>query len=72
MGNRLLTVCRQWLEGVVQVILSALWKTRKAAAQCLSRAVEHRPSKRSLAVGYSGRYTSKGRCVTIGDYVMVM
>ena len=35
--------CRQWLEGVVQVMLCAPWKTQKAAALCLSQAVEHRP-----------------------------
>ena len=35
--------CRQWLEGVVQVMLNSPWKTQKAAAQCLSRAVEHQP-----------------------------
>lgn len=34
---------RQWLEGVIQVMLCAPWRTQKMAALCLSRAVEHNP-----------------------------
>lgn len=34
---------RAWLSAVVMVMLSAPWKTQKAGALCLSRAVEGLP-----------------------------
>lgn len=34
---------RAWLSAVVMVMLSAPWKTQKAGALCLSRAIEGSP-----------------------------
>ena len=64
--------CRQWLEGVVQVMLCASWKTQKAAALCLSRAVEHRPQTALLLLDILEGTQEKVGVYCYDDDVMMM
>ena len=60
---------RQWLEGVVQVMLCAPWKTQKMAALCLSRAVEHNPQTALMLLAILEATQEK---VGVDHYLMMM